>query len=685
MTEKEETVVLPKISKEQEWIVKRLEQGYNVVVDSVAGSGKTTTNLYIAKRFEKSKILLLTYNSKLRLETRVKAQSLGLDNIEVHTYHSFCVKYYTRTAFTDTNIIRYLNENKETEPLSCFSYDFVILDEAQDMTPIYYEVVLKLLKFNKAKKFPLICVLGDRQQSIYAFNKADERYIINASTIFGFSPYPWKRRDLSYSFRMTKPMIDFLNKAVLNTDRLKSEKKGCFPTYIFTNAFSEDESFPQYSELFKLLEEGQYKPEDIFVLAPSIRKPIFPVRRFANLISKKGIDIYVPVSDEERIDETIIKKKMLFSTFHQAKGMERKVVFVFGFDSSYFKYFGRDKDQFKCPNEIYVASTRAKEKLFLIHDRSCGCLPFINPENIMKYCKVLSVWRNPIQNLGEEVSRTDITREISVSDLIRHIPASIILQCLEHLEIKQVRKSAKKIRIPTKIKQKVEVKVRDRKKMVETFEGVAEINGTAIPAYFDYMNTGSSAISDMDLDDIPTLLKEANTFCAKSSGYMYKLRQIKSYDWVDKFNLDRCVKRLRKLHGGILEKGAFEKKFKAIEHPELFGNSLFGFVDCVAGNSLYEFKCTSSLEETHIIQLALYAYLSLNENASSISKSTEKLKHFYLFNILTKETLEIKFTRAKLAKLVELLIITKQGLSLQNTKAIFLKTAKTIRKQYFTD
>ena len=42
----------------------------NVIVDSVAGSGKTTSIIYIAKSLKKKRILLLTYNSKLKIETK---------------------------------------------------------------------------------------------------------------------------------------------------------------------------------------------------------------------------------------------------------------------------------------------------------------------------------------------------------------------------------------------------------------------------------------------------------------------------------------------------------------------------------------------------------------------------------------------------------------------------------------
>ena len=69
-----------------------------------------------------------------------------------------------------------------------------------------------------------------------------------------------------------------------------------------------------------------------------------PVLILENLIKKymPDIPIYVPLSDEGPVDETIISNKLAFLSFHQSKGLERKVVFVFNFDNSYFKYYEKE-------------------------------------------------------------------------------------------------------------------------------------------------------------------------------------------------------------------------------------------------------------------------------------------------------------------------------------------------------
>lgn len=68
----------------------------------------------------------------------------------------------------------------------------------------------------------------------------------------------------------------------------------------------------------------------------------------------KYVNVHVPISEDEALDEDIIRGKLVFSTFDQAKGLERKAVVVFNFDDSYFNYFNRSANKNVCPNILYV-------------------------------------------------------------------------------------------------------------------------------------------------------------------------------------------------------------------------------------------------------------------------------------------------------------------------------------------
>ena len=55
-------------SDEQMTVIQAIKDGFNVQVDAVAGSGKTTTVLSLADQISDKIIIQLTYNSELKEE-----------------------------------------------------------------------------------------------------------------------------------------------------------------------------------------------------------------------------------------------------------------------------------------------------------------------------------------------------------------------------------------------------------------------------------------------------------------------------------------------------------------------------------------------------------------------------------------------------------------------------------------
>ncbi|AYV81337.1 MAG: putative helicase/exonuclease [Harvfovirus sp.] len=102
------------------------------------------------------------------------------------------------------------------------------------------------------------------------------------------------------------------------------------------------------------------------------------------------------------------------------------------------------------------------------------------------------------------------------------------------------------------------------------------------------------------------LLFVANSYCSFRSGYIYKMVQIKTYDWLEKDNLMKCVGRLGKI---ISADAVFEKRLEIFGEKELYNRNLIGNVDCIDGSNVYEFKCVHELDAEHYIQLAIYYYM----------------------------------------------------------------------------
>jgi hypothetical protein len=629
------------LSSNQVDVIDKLGE-YNVLVDSVAGSGKTTTILHIAKRYPEFKFLLLTYNKKLKFETRQRVENDGLTNVETHSYHSFCVKYYLRTCFTDSGIIKIVKG--DIACLKKFGYDYIVLDESQDLTPLYFSLICKLY-YDSTFDYAKFCVLGDKNQSIYAFNKADERFIVFADRIFNINKFEWKRVKLDTSFRITKPMALFVNNCLLGYENLKSIKNGSKVRYLICNSFCSKYGGKVYDE-FKMYIRMGYDYSDIFILAPSVRSDRSPPRKLANYMSSKGIPIYVPNNDEQKLDEDVLKNKVGFSTFHQVKGLERKVVIVFGFDASYFEFYKKDSDQLICPNEIYVATTRAKEQLTVIHHKGNDFMPFIDRSNLPNIVDI----NGYMGEMKSSKSFSSKPKAVSVTDVTKYLPVEVVETAVGFLTINQVQNRDKMIEISVKSKQG------------DLYENVSEITGVAIPSYFALIKTGEMYTQQSVVNtNISTseLLKLSNKFCAGKTGYNYKLTQIKNYDWLEQCDLDSCVTRLEK---HISKNSIFEKEYVHYNFDELIGMDLTGYIDCIdvitdGTINVWEFKCVSKIEDEHYIQLALYAYLYYKNKPSHKDRDVK----FYVFNILDNSIFKLEIDHVNLSAMVKYLFNYKYG------------------------
>lgn len=154
---------LPPASAEQCAIARSIKAGLNVVVDAVAGSGKTTTLLHIAAASPEKRVLLLTYNARLKAETRCRAA--GLKNLEAHSYHSLGYKYYSPDCRRDAGLRAAVEADaRPTRALPPFG--LVVLDEAQDATPLLFAFAAKALRDirRRAGAPPQLLVVGDALQ-----------------------------------------------------------------------------------------------------------------------------------------------------------------------------------------------------------------------------------------------------------------------------------------------------------------------------------------------------------------------------------------------------------------------------------------------------------------------------------------------------------------------------------------
>jgi hypothetical protein len=623
---------------EQKEIINSIKNGYNIIVDAVAGCGKTTTSLAIAQECKDKNILLLTYNAGLKTETRQRILKYNINNLEVHSYHSFCVKYYNYPCYDDLRMQLLLNNNDIINKCN-FNFDLIILDEQQDMKPLFFDLIQYIIKPNIQ-----MCLFGDVNQNIYSYQGSNSDYLIKADELIP-SHNEWKKHSIFTTFRVNKSIASFVNKILLKEDRLHAIKEGPPVQYLICNPFK-----PKYiiNKIKDFLVQG-YTPNDIFILAPSIKSKKIPVRLLENLLVFNGLPCCVTLNDEGNvIDEEVMNNKILFTTFHQSKGLERKIVFVYSMDEGYYRY-AKDASLDKCPNPIYVACTRSLDHLIIIHSKQNLHLPFLNKNELNNHCIIEGeVEVKQIEAKIDSPTNENIQHNITVTDYLKNLSINQIINILKYIKYDTIQEKYKNITIPAKTLTSSNM-----------YEDVSAINGIAIPSYYEFITNKNSKLLDnirCNIDDLSIDIKNkldlvlskdclnindflffATIYDMRLNGYYYKLSQIKKYDWLDETILKNILNIMHKALGNKIYHREFE------EHSSIVINNkkIFGIIDCVDNETktIWEFKAVSYISEIHLLQLALYALMC---------KNIYKNYSYKILNILTGEIKELDLKNSNL-------------------------------------
>ncbi len=634
-------------SEEQQIIINYVKNGYNVIVQAVAGSGKSTTVLSIAQQIPDKKILQLTYNSSLRHEIQDKVKSLKLSNISIHTFHSLAVKYYSHQAHNDTGIRKIL-ENftrsyHEIEPV-----DILVIDENQDCTELYFRFVVYFLVCMNSK-IQLVC-LGDVRQCIYQFKGADPRFLIMAREIWG-EFYLLKTNifydcELKTSYRITNQIGSFINDVMIGEKLMHTVKDGDNVRYFKHNSMNVENFI--LGQIKKIIDKGG-SPGDIFILGASVKS--YSIKRLENRLVMNGRSCFVPNFESENLDNCVIQGKIVFSTFHSVKGRQRPYVFILGFDNTYFKYFAKDMPIDECPNTLYVGASRPEKALYITEYNQKvedGPLEFLklSPYKIREsnYCDVTGdpstvVYKYP----NTEVEQNEIKQyNETPTKMIKFIPEHIldnITTTVESLYKLCSEEELTNIELPSV-----------HQTLSGNYEDVSDLNGIAIPSFFCQKKNNKNPLKSqiMNLknelkgtdiaffsekinnipetcDKIDDFLFLANIYSAIQDKLYFRLNQISEYNWIDQNILQKSLNRLENIlkveeeedllfEHEFINKSQEETQTKYIDPilKPIFPDKIFRFtaiLDIVTSKYICEIKCTQTINIEHKIQLIIYAWL----------------------------------------------------------------------------
>lgn len=595
---------IPTPSEEQTLAINHIIAGDNVILDAVAGSGKSTTILSMSQIIPKKRVLQITYNAMLRKEIQTKIGVFEIKNVKVHTFHSLAVRYYLKSAYTDTGIRKIvLDDMRPLDKIA--SFDIIVLDEAQDMSFLYFQFIVKFIADMSGNNRFQLFVLGDFMQGIYEFKGSDVRFITQASHIwknnFRLLSREFHQCTLKTSYRITRQMARFVNDVMLGETRLEAQKDG--PEVFYMRHKSRYLENMAISQIAKLMAEGA-SAGDFFIIGASVKGVNSNIRKMENALVGRGIPCYVPMFDTEGFDDKVIEGKIVFSTIHSVKGRERKYVIVMGFDQSYF-HFASGIPVHYCPNTLYVACTRATHRLFLLEKDDFSTdrpLEFLKKTHHQirdeKYAEFKGTPRVIFYAMNPSVtsvsSSTDESKDkftdVSPTELVRYVSENVLETISELLSSIFIQESEprEEIEIPNTI-------LTSR----GFYEDVSDLNGIAIPSmYYDhlfrlysengisskleeaYANIGTNVLKHVIneclcdtkdhehltlkglIDKIPDCcetasdyLRLSNLYVAAKERLLFKWHQIddQDYNWVTNELEEQCLTRLDDIIGAECE------------------------------------------------------------------------------------------------------------------------------------
>ncbi|EHK50242.1 hypothetical protein TRIATDRAFT_90556 [Trichoderma atroviride IMI 206040] len=684
-------------SLEQQKVVK-LCAVQNVVVSARPGSGKTAVAEAIIATYPESRVDVVTFSKSLELANSRRLYEYS--NCKTFTFHKLATLLFGDTVHNDAIFAEHIERARLYNMLPEWKFDpfeIIVLDEFQGCTNNIFWLINCFTRANNQKLARLgrpparLVVVGDERQSIYGYRGADQRYLTLADQLLGpVSPYPFANIPLSESFRLSKPSVDFINKAFLGGEPyITGSKPG--PKPIVLRCYP-DRSNALAKKIFDLIKV--HGAENSAILSPSIRKNNSLKYLTNKLAEDYRIPIAVQTDDEVPLDKLATNGKMRVSNIHQFKGSERDLVILFGIDASYFKYNGRDLPDDRCPNDIFVALTRAAKQLVVIHDENQELMPFVSVDDLYETADIVNLTRKegniaPPSAPGRSPQcGFNLPKSVSVRDLTRHMPDEPLDQILrDYLKIE-------KLSPPLPEDEHIRIDNVVLSNPAKGFyEAVGDINGLAVTSAFEHHFTGTLSIlkghktpTDGNLtmtqqQYVSWLCRAACKYEADSSGYRARFIQMKdhAFDWMKPEHLALAQSRLQSALGDLAPNLSFEVY---AEQQLKIGNQetlLRDQADIVAFSansdsvynkrleSVWEIKFVSKLSNEHILQASIYAYL--------LTSSSQEAPRIMLFNLKDGEKLEIapREGREGLRRMIESVLKLKYTTTQEMTNEEFVE------------
>ena len=373
------TVQLPELIKvldqEQERLARNLGSGHRII-HGVAGSGKTLILGYrclqLAQECRKP-ILVLCFNVTLaaRLRELIDANTLH-DRVQIRHFHEWCGEqlraYHIPKPSFGPNYVKDLVQSvinaTEAGLIPREQYDALMIDEGHDFEPDWLRLVVSMIDPDSDS----LLLLYDDAQSIYTksslnFNLSSVGIKARGRTTILRVNYRNTDEILNYAYRFASQWLPDEQIRDDDAQELTPEgagRHGPAPSFRLFNSTTDEIKF-----IIRCIEDQERKGiawTDICVLYRSN----WMGEKLCNAFKAAAIPVQWLNTKDSKKQLCSSDGRIKLMTMHSSKGLEFPLVIIAGVGSMP----GKHADQATEAKLLYVAMTRATEKLLVTADRS---------------------------------------------------------------------------------------------------------------------------------------------------------------------------------------------------------------------------------------------------------------------------------------------------------------------------
>lgn len=188
-------------------------------------------------------------------------------------YYQERLKFYSAIDFDDILylVVKLFREFPELKDLYSQKYQYIMIDEYQDTNALQFELVLALTHTHNN-----LCVVGDDDQSIYAFRGADVENILSFEKHFPDA----KVVKLEQNYRSTTHIIELANQVIVKNKKrrdktLRANKESNVIPKLWVMADSDHEAQVVVDDIFQYQKNGGHLGDIAILYRSNTQAPVF--------------------------------------------------------------------------------------------------------------------------------------------------------------------------------------------------------------------------------------------------------------------------------------------------------------------------------------------------------------------------------------------------------------------------